>query len=554
MAEPERRGGPEWSDPGSENSRPGHRLLCLGLAAEVRRRVEELLQTQCDLVFADDTPGLESAKAKPPELILYQCRDSGPNGSRLLLDAKGDPRLRAVPFVTLVADHSTASRCLDAGADEFLLTSFDPEDLRARVGAAVRSYRMHQKLQAEQLDLSRMVNLAARSQARTRAILESALDGIVLLAIDGKIEGLNASAERIFGRNQIETVGKPFVTELIAPRARQAISEKLARLGNRATGRIPAERGEAQGLRRDGQEFPIECNLAQLESGSGAGLCAFVRDLTESKRMEMELQQAQKLESVGRLAAGIAHEINTPIQFVGDNTQFLRDAFVAISGLLQKYSEAARPELRAELDQIEQEADLEYLRQQVPQTIERTLQGVQRVATIVRAMKEFAHPDRREMVATDLNHAIQATLDVARNEYKYVAEVETDFGELPPVVCHAGELNQVFLNVIVNAAHAIGDVVKGTQAKGTIRVTTRRESNEVLVSISDTGTGIPETIRDKVFDQFFTTKEVGRGTGQGLAIARSIVTKHRGSITFETEPGKGTTFHIRVSLDPTAAV
>jgi signal transduction histidine kinase len=267
-----------------------------------------------------------------------------------------------------------------------------------------------------------------------------------------------------------------------------------------------------------------------------------------AQQLEVDLRQAQKLEAVGRLAAGIAHEINTPIQFVGDSTRFLEDAFVALSGVVQACEEAVPPEALDALHRLQEEADLDYLREQVPKAIARTLQGVQRVATIVGAMKEFAHPDRKEMVATDLNRAIQATLEISRNEYKYVAEVHTDLGELPLVMCHAGDLNQVVLNLVVNAAHAIADVVRGTGEMGRIRVATRRDGGDVTIAVSDTGAGIPDAIRDRVFDPFFTTKEVGRGTGQGLAIARSIVSKHRGTIHFESEQGKGTTFFIRVPL------
>jgi len=169
-------------------------------------------------------------------------------------------------------------------------------------------------------------------------------------------------------------------------------------------------------------------------------------------------------------------------------------------------------------------------------------------------MKEFAHPDQKEMVATDLNRAVLATLEVARNEYKYVADVVTELGEVPLVTCHAGDLNQVFLNVIVNAAHAIEDVVKGTQRRGTIRVETRLDGASVVVAISDTGAGIPAAIRGKVYDPFFTTKEVGRGSGQGLAISHNVVAQHQGTLTFETREGAGTTFFIRIPIGPAAAV
>jgi two-component system, NtrC family, sensor kinase len=182
--------------------------------------------------------------------------------------------------------------------------------------------------------------------------------------------------------------------------------------------------------------------------------------------------------------------------------------------------------------------------------MEQMLEGLNRVATIVRGMKEFSHVDRtKEKSPGDVNRALESTLIVARNELKYVADVETDFGQLPPVICHLGDLNQVFLNLLVNAAHAIEDVTRGTGHKGKITVRTKMDGDWVEISIGDSGTGIPEEAREKIFDPFFTTKEVGKGTGQGLALARAIVVeKHQGTLTFETEMGKGTTFLIRLPV------
>jgi signal transduction histidine kinase len=210
-----------------------------------------------------------------------------------------------------------------------------------------------------------------------------------------------------------------------------------------------------------------------------------------------------------------------------------------------------RPELLAEVRRVEEESDCAYLLEEIPKALGQTLEGVTRVATIVRAMKDFAHPESKEMAAADLNRALHSTLTVARNELKYVADVETDFGDLPLVLCNIGDLNQVFLNLLVNAAHAIGETMKGSGQKGKIRVRTASEGSTVLVTISDTGCGIPEVNRTKIFDPFFTTKEVGRGTGQGLAIARSVVVdRHKGTLTFESEVGRGTTFYIRLPLEP----
>ena len=407
--------------------------------------------------------------------------------------------------------------------------------------------RANEDLGAKLAEIRQMVKLLASSEARTRSVIESALDGIVLLGPGGKIEGLNAAAEKMFGCSQAEAFGHTFLETFVAPASRPALEASLARAMDAAESGSPS-RCKVLGLRA-GHEFPIECNFTHLERGPRTTSCAFVRDLTEAHRLEVELQQAQKLEAVGRLASGIAHEINTPIQYIGDNTRFLQDSFVSLWELSRRYAEVAPPEAREALRALEEELDLDYLREEVPGAIQRTLQGVDRVATIVRAMKEFAQPDRKEMVATDLNRAIQATLEIARNEYKYVADVEPTFGDLPPITCHAGDLNQVVLNIVINAAHAIGDAVKGTGSRGKIRVTTRREGDDAVVAISDTGTGIPEAIRDKVFDPFFTTKDVGGGTGQGLAIARSIVAKHHGSLGFETETGRGTTFFLRIPIE-----
>jgi signal transduction histidine kinase len=278
-------------------------------------------------------------------------------------------------------------------------------------------------------------------------------------------------------------------------------------------------------------------------------------EMTERERMETELRLAQKLEAVGQLAAGIAHEINTPIQYVGDNTAFLQSAFDDLLALIDDYQaargdcEAQVPDVAARMLEAELRADVAFLRDNVPPAFSEALDGIKRVTEIVRAMKEFAHPDQRDKADADLNQAIRSTLVVARNEYKLIADINVDLPELPPVLCHVGDINQVILNLVVNAAHAIGDKVAGTSDKGLITVKSRLDGDHVEIAIGDSGGGIPESIRSRVFDPFFTTKEVGRGTGQGLAIARSIVVdKHRGDLRFDSEAGKGTTFYVRLPL------
>ncbi len=293
---------------------------------------------------------------------------------------------------------------------------------------------------------------------------------------------------------------------------------------------------------------PLYATSRALEGWEGCvtDISMLKQTLEERDRLEDNLRQAQKLEAIGQLAAGIAHEINTPTQYVGDNLRFLKESFGEFSTLLEQLVDTGGDPASKVLEA----ADFEYLKEEIPRALNQSLEGVDRVAKIVRAMKEFSHP-AREKTATDLNRAIQSTVTVASNEWKYVAEIEMDLDiNLPSVHCSPAEFNQVVLNIIVNAAHAISDVVgDGGKGKGKIRVRTRPDGEHAVVEISDSGCGMPPHIQSRIFDPFFTTKEVGKGTGQGLAIAHNvIVDKHGGTIKVQSSPGAGTTFIIRLPI------
>ncbi len=309
--------------------------------------------------------------------------------------------------------------------------------------------------------------------------------------------------------------------------------------------------------RAEGQRAELEsAHLALHDAHVGLS-----QEIEANERIQDELRQAQRLEAVGRLAAGVAHEINTPVQFVSDSLHFVRDAMNDLLPLLEQYKTAVRVAEHTPLGvaglkavvATEQRVDLDYVVENAPPAIERALDGLGRIATIVRSLKEFAHPDTGKMSEVDLNKAVQSTLNIAKHEYKLIAELETDFAALPPVMCYLGELNQVVLNIVVNASHAIDDVVKRTGKRGSLRVRTVIEDEDVVISITDSGGGIPVEIRERIFDPFFTTKGVGKGTGQGLAIARSVIDKHGGRLTFECDMGVGTTFLIRLPLHRAAA-
>ncbi len=377
---------------------------------------------------------------------------------------------------------------------------------------------------------------------------------------DGHFEYIGPQGPARLGFNEELWKQSGFLDQLM-PRERNGAVR--ARIDQSSSGSFEAE---ATVLTQDERRVDLRW-VASCEQSDSTGqhkvLRGMMLDVTEQRRLENDLAQAQKLESVGRLAAGVAHEINTPVQFVSDSVHFVREAMDDLAEIVDKYrnlraatlnGDGSAPDVVAAAkaaEEAEDDADLDYILENAPVALDRAREGLGRVAAIVRSMKEFAHPDRKEMATADLNQAIRSTLVIASNEYKYVAEVETGFDPvLPHVNCYAGEVNQVVLNLIVNAAHAIGDVVKEQGGgKGKIRVATRVVGDCVEIAISDTGKGIPPEVRSRIFDPFFTTKEVGKGTGQGLAIARTVVVeKHGGTLHFETEVGKGTTFYIRLPI------
>jgi len=294
----------------------------------------------------------------------------------------------------------------------------------------------------------------------------------------------------------------------------------------------------------------------------GVALQIFRDNALSRRAMEKELQHASKLEAIGRLASGIAHEINTPLQYIGDNLRFLADAHDDLFKVLKTHQTlkvAARtgdglePALVA-VETEEEEADLDYLLEEIPISTAQSLDGIQQVSHIVEALKDFSHHSDKDKVPVDLNKTIENILTISRSNWKYVAEVETELDtNLPPVTCVGAEIKQVMLNLVVNAAHAVA--ARGEETAGRIAIASCLADGYAEIRVSDSGTGIPAAVRGKIFDPFFTTKDVGKGTGQGLSISHDIiVNKHQGRLFFETEEGKGTTFIIQLPLEQQAVV
>jgi len=406
-------------------------------------------------------------------------------------------------------------------------------------------------------DISELKQVEAslrQSEQTLRTIIDNLQIGILLIDADLTIRQYNSKALQWFPEIDVNVENRSYARILHACSPALDISwqEEVFFQGKMHEQVMTAQTNAGQKIIR------LVINPIVQESIPPHAAVVLMEDMTEKLSLERELHQAQKLEAIGQLAAGIAHEINTPIQYVGDNLRFLGESFddileicATLQRLVQEGPDGHVQDAVAQARHVLEEHDLAFLTEEIPQTIAQSKDGVSRVGAIVRAMREFSHPGSEEKVLVDINRALESTLTVSRNEWKYVAEVQTNFDpELPLLRCLPGEINQVFLNLIVNAAHAIGDVVgKDGQKRGLIRLSTRADDGWLEIRIGDSGGGIPEAIQDRIFDPFFTTKKVGVGTGQGLAITRSVVVdKHQGSLRFTTKSGQGTTFIIRLPL------
>lgn len=427
------------------------------------------------------------------------------------------------------------------------------------------------ELESRNRDLSTEIAVRHRAEENLRMAHEEAESmlgslgaALVGLDADDRVTRWNSAAERLFGSTAETTIGRLLVETGI----RCDWAEIFVAIAACVKDKRPIEVGE---LRYEDQQnelrwLSVTVSSSRAQDGSRPGrgrIILLATDITQRRLDEIQRNHGAKLESIGQLAAGIAHEINTPIQFIGDNLLFLAEAHGSLKTLREAHQRAfeaialnAPVALVTNIRALELQCDSAYLDSEVPKAIAQSQEGVARVADIVKGMKAFSHPDQGGLIPSDINAAVRTTIAVARNEYKYVAELVTDLDPaLPLIPCHAGGIHQVLLNLLVNAAHAVADVVQNSGTLGTITIQTRRDGEFVAVSITDTGTGIPEAVQPKLFTPFFTTKGVGKGTGQGLNLAHAtIVKQHGGTISFQTAVGHGTTFLVRIPIQPSSTV
>ncbi len=518
------------------------------LDAETRLRV--IFASMADAVVTFDAEGtIESVNPSGEALFGYRADDIGRVHIEDLLpevyaECHGGP-LVGEPARTRRAVETTARR--SDGSSVAVEVSLSPMTIAERClcNAFIRDITARKR---DEMSFKRLATA-----------VEQTSEAVVIADVDGTIQYVNPAFERSTGFPADGVVGSSTfgLTRLMD---NAGIGEEMRSTivrGDVWSGRMLSRRKDGTLLEGDGTVSPVRDASGRISYSVGV-----FRDVTERAVLERQLQHAQKLEAIGSLAAGIAHEINTPTQYVGDNIHFLQEAFEDLEPALGALQELSKPPdgtpsaLPGPVREAVEHADIAYLLTEIPRAVHHSLEGVSRVAKIVRAMKEFSHPGA-EKKPFDLNRAIESTVTVATNEWKYVAEVDLDLDErLPLVPLLADEFNQVILNMIVNAAHAIGEAqAKEPERKGLISVSTRRDGERwVEVRVADNGVGIPGEIQSRVFEPFFTTKEVGRGTGQGLSIAHAVVVKkHGGHIAVESEPGRGACFVIRLPTDGSAA-
>lgn len=477
---------------------------------------------------------------------------------------KVDPDLQVI-ICTAFSDYSWDEVSERLGVHDKLLILKKPFD-DCEMSQAIRALSVKRKLLIQSRynleTLQELVNQRTReleaAHGQSARLLSAISSALVAFDAAGIVTHWNTVAERLFGIPAHQAVGQSLPQLPICWEDADLFGRFFEDSRSVENSRI-----ESVLCRADHSTSIVELSLHPLLiDGLLTGGLMLAEDVSERRLLEQQLQQAQKLESVGQLAAGIAHEINTPLQYVGDNVQFVQASLQKLEPVLHLLdrlttdgaeSNVTIENIRASLGKV----NLKRLIEHLPGAVRDAHQGVQSVTRIVYAMKEFSHPGSDNPTLVNINQALESTVVVSRSEWKYVAELETDFGtNMPSVPGYAHELQQVFLNLIVNAAHAVETRRQADEHfQGKIRVTTICMDNRCLISIQDNGCGIPRSIRNRVYDPFFTTKGVGKGTGQGLAIAHQIVAhRHQGKLWFDSEPNVGTTFFIELPLEASVAL
>jgi PAS domain S-box-containing protein len=574
----------EWTDSDERPLMTTKVLLVEGDADEAAKVVEMLASSGHDEFLVEHAETVAAAKAYLSagtfDAVLLDAGDSAAGRVAALTELVAAAATLPVVVLTERDDENLGAAALQAGAQDYLVKRRINGDVLRRVIRYSRERTRAQlafeatlaehgrqlerqvaertsKLSQEIADRIRIETALRDSQHRIQAITDNLFEGVLVVDLDGLVTFSNRSAAALLGGNADDHLTDKHIDTVFT-----LVEGKQALTFNDSPFRHVAETGQVhqddEAVLQTPSGRPLVVALAcspLIDAGKRMGAIISFRDIQAIKKAQQEALQASKLASVGQLAAGIAHEINTPTQYIGDNLRFVGDALAVVAPLLARCralmeGDGASADLTQmrEVWQAFEAADIDYLMQELPVAIGQSLEGVGQVSRIVLAMKEFSHPGEREKVAVNLNRAVENTLAVSRNEWKHVAEIDLDLDAgLPDIVCMPGEINQVLLNLIVNASHAIQRAKPA--GKGRIAIATRRRGDVVDIVVADNGTGMSDEVKERIFDPFFTTKGVGMGTGQGLAICRDVVVnKHRGRIEVDSEEGRGATFTVTLPI------
>ena len=544
------------------------------------------------------------------DLILCDISMPDESGTDFLENMKEKLGDTAVIIVTGVDSPEEAERAIESGIYGYILKPFQRNQILISVANALRRQELEKKerefketlkneVKKQTVNLENTIELLkssekllSESEEKFRAISETAKDAIIMIDYAGRIIYWNKSAEKIFGYARDEVLFKELHKLIVPDYYYSDFAKAFKNFQQNGLAKSYHKQVHLRALHKNSKEFPVSLSLAGIKIQDKWNAAGIVRDISEEKYLEenlalekkrfqelskdleeknMELEKAyseiresqareiqqEKMASIGQLAAGVAHEINNPTGFVSSNLKTFKDYQDDILNILEKYNELSTelssettrdiipPQIIKKVDIIEKQKekiDFEYIMEDIRDLINESEDGVERIKNMVKDLKDFAHPGASNPSYVNINDNINSTLNIVWNEIKYKAEVEKDYGELPDVFCYPQQINQVFMNILVNAAQAI-------ESNGMITISTRAEENSVLVRISDNGTGIPDEIVSKIYDPFFTTKEVGKGTGLGLNMVYNIIKKHKGSIDVESRLGEGTTFNISIPVD-----
>ena len=472
--------------------------------------------------------GLECLNKRNINLILLDIflpDSSGLNTiERIIAKSAGIP----VVIITGIEDETLAIESLKKGIQDYLIKGrMNSVSLIRCLNYALERHRLVSELEKYNEELS-------ASELRLREVIEKNSDAIVIVNSDGIINFVNPTAESLFRRKSLELIGEQFGFPIVT--------------GNPAEVEIFLGSGEMRIAEMQMVEIKWEGDIAYVAS---------LRDITERKKMEQMLIQSEKMASIGVLAAGVAHEINNPMGYVYSNlktikkyNEKIKNFYYSLQDLSNKYSNIDKNTGNAFTEKyikLKEEVNIDFILNDMSEAVEESIEGAEKVNSIVYDLKDFAREEKSKMEAANINDGIEKTLNVIWNELKYKAEVVKEFGDIPEIRCDIRRLNQVFMNIIVNAVQAI-------ENHGIIKVKTYGSDDSVIIQISDTGKGISKENINKIFDAFFTTKEPGKGTGLGLSISYKIIEGHNGKIKVESEVGKGTTFTIKLPVQITEAV